>query len=632
MKKQNRREFINKLGAGAAALSLPRCVYGAPKPPSARPSSLGPPITDRAAWERAAGWPLFRTAVADAEAVLRQPMTVVTDDDYLEYSRTGGRGRHSRARNARSLRLKTLALAECLENKGRFLPAIEEVIGATCAEKTWMDNAHDGKLDNFEGRATDIDLEVAKTGLAIATAYSLLSEKLSAATRELMTRELERRVFHPYREALAGKSKTAARWLTGTNNWNAICLAGVTGAALATLPSAEDRAVFVDAALKYSRNYLSGFDDDGYSFEGLGYWNYGFEHYLILAELVHRATAGRSDLFAPPKVRRLAAFPARIELTPGVYPAFSDSHVDEAPHPWALNFVSRKFAFGRMAWERPLEPLARMSFYGEFLYEPVMFAFADPKPLSGEAVDDGSGLRSRFPAAKVLLCRQPAGKGPRIAAAFKVGRDAGGHSHHDLGAFVVAVGGTALVLDPGRGGYRAGTFGPKRFENPLLNSFGHPVPLVAGQRQSGGGAAAIIRQEFTDRVDTVAVDLKPLYDTPDLRSLQRTFTFDRAGSGTVRVSDEVAFAQPQAFGAALITLSEWKQVAPNRLVLGSGADRIRVEIAAEGGAVEVRPEEIRESVRGGKLPTRLGIEFKEPLTAGRLTVTITPLPSGPGRE
>ena len=69
-------------------------------------------------------------------------------------------------------------------------------------------------------------------------------------------------------------------WFTATNNWNSVCLAGVTGAALALLPDKEERAYFVAAAEKYNVYGMKGYADDGYCSEGVGYYNYGFRAYI----------------------------------------------------------------------------------------------------------------------------------------------------------------------------------------------------------------------------------------------------------------------------------------------------------------------------------------------------------------
>lgn len=55
-----------------------------------------------------------------------------------------------------------------------------------------------------------------------------------------------------------------------------MCLAGVTGAALALLPDKEERAYFVAAPKSITCMGMKGYADDGYCSEGVGYYNYGF--------------------------------------------------------------------------------------------------------------------------------------------------------------------------------------------------------------------------------------------------------------------------------------------------------------------------------------------------------------------
>ena len=97
-------------------------------------------------------------------------------------------------------------------------------------------------------------------------------------------------------------------WLTVTNNWNAVCLANVTGTALALIERPEEKAFYVAAAEKYITNFLSGFTEDGYCSEGIGYWNYGYGCFVRLGHMLQGATGGQVDLFAIPKARSAGLF------------------------------------------------------------------------------------------------------------------------------------------------------------------------------------------------------------------------------------------------------------------------------------------------------------------------------------
>ena len=131
-------------------------------------------------------------------------------------------------------------------------------------------------------------------------------------------------------------------WLRATHNWNAVCLAGVTGAALALEESPEDRAWFVAAAQHYIRFFLSGFTPDGYCSEGVGYWNYGFGHFLMLGEAIRQATGGRIDLLADPAALQPARYGLRSEVLNGIYPTIADCHPGSRPAPEFVRFICER--------------------------------------------------------------------------------------------------------------------------------------------------------------------------------------------------------------------------------------------------------------------------------------------------
>lgn len=91
--------------------------------------------------------------------------------------------------------------------------------------------------------------------------------------------------------------------------------------------SYEKRLATVGSALNSMAYYLSGFGDDGYCSEGLGYWGYGFGHYLYLAQILHDYTNGSIDLFIfnnAEKMENVGNFPEGFEIQKNVCSPFSD--------------------------------------------------------------------------------------------------------------------------------------------------------------------------------------------------------------------------------------------------------------------------------------------------------------------
>ncbi|MDQ2687307.1 MAG: heparinase, partial [Armatimonadota bacterium] len=476
-----------------------------------KPEPPGPALTDRAAWGRLAAQSEGQKLIAQAARLLTQPIPEQPDDLYLEYSRTGNRTHWQAVSGVRRGRLTTLVLAECLESKGRFLPGINAIIDALCAEKTWVLPAHDGVLKNFHGTVTDIDLGSSALGWDMAITDALLGDKLAPATRQRLQENVRRRVLTPFHEQITGKIP-ANWWLTTNNNWNAVCLAGVTGAALAEAPTRAERAEFAAAAEKYVHSFLSGFTPDGYCSEGLGYWNYGFGRFTLLSETLRRATGGKLDLLALPEAQKPALFAARIQIMNGVSPAFADCPVDAQPQAPLMALLNTKFALGLTdygAWgQKPS--------FGN-LAESLIYNFPerDTSQLPNTTADNLSGprLRDWFDKAGILIARPAPDSKCLLGVALKGGNNAENHNHDDVGSYVVVVVDRAVLLDPGGETYTARTFGPHRYDSKLLNSFGHAVPLVAGklQREGANAQGKILRTDFTPAADTLAFDIASAY-------------------------------------------------------------------------------------------------------------------------
>ncbi len=589
------------------------------------PRGAGASIADRKAWDEVARSARFKGIVRSAERLLEKPLPELPDELYLDYSRTGNRDRYQKVSFERHRRFADLVLAECLENRGRFLPAIEKAAAAILAEKTWVLPAHDGSLANFKGKAVEIDLRAAAAASSFATASYWLGDKLSEETRKLIRSELERRTFVPF-EGMVKQGKPRMWWLTGTNNWNAVCLAGVTGAATATIEDRQRRAFFIAAAEKYIQYFLDGFTADGYCSEGLGYWNYGFGHFLLLAENVFQATGGKLDLWKRPKTEASAQFARRLEILPGVYPAFADCHIGPRPDAQIMAYVSRRFGWGWTEWEKQGLGLAAGPSSDLFEFGLIGLAnSASERPAASASASERT-LRDWFRDAGILICRPAPGNPRGLGAALKGGHNAEQHNHNDVGSFVVALGSATPLLDPGAEVYTRRTFSNHRYESSVLNSFGHPVPRVAGklQREGRQAAAKVLKTEFADDKDMLALEIRSCYDVPELTKLVRTFVFSREGRGSLTVSDEVEFKSPQEFETALVTLSPWKQLADDTLVIGEGAEAVRVKISTGEHPFRLQATEIHEDLPGKIVPKRLGIVLTEPVRQAMIRVTITP--------
>jgi hypothetical protein len=341
----------------------------------------------------------------------------------------------------------------------------------------------------------------------------------------------------------------------------------------------------------------------------------------LLRENILQATNGQIDLFADPKIKRIAAYAPNLEIINDVYPNIADCHVGLKAPGSILWYCSRNLGLG-------LKKYDALTFTGSQsnLVEDVMHTFPNSASLSKTDSNPSAlapGERSYFKQAGVLIERPGAHSQATIGAALKGGNNNESHNHNDVGSFTVVVGDEMLMGDPGGPSfYTAKSFGPERYSYKLLASYGHPVPLVAGQEQHDGAnaRAEILNANFTDKQDQFAMDISSAYMVPALTKLIRTFTYSREGLGLLTVKDDFAFKTSQNFELALITRANWKQIASDQIEFDGQKQKMIATIKAPGGFT-IRSETIEENA---PVFTRIGIVLPSS-GAGTVTISFKPV-------
>jgi len=580
-------------------------------------------LSRRAAWE-AFGQQAGPELLAEADRLHGEAPPPLPDELYLIFSQTGSRGEFEIPYTLRRSRLTLFVLAEGITNRGRYVNAVERELEAILSEKSWIMPAHRGDPTR---ESEDIDLGVAARAACVAAAVSILKEKLPAELKERALQQLHRRAFKPYQRKIRGEDPSLCWWTSATHNWNAVCHAGILSAALEALPDVAERAEMVAAAEHNLAYYWQGFTDDGFCSEGLSYWNYGFGHFILLAETVLRATGGKVNWYQGEKVRQVAAFPDRLEMGPGVFPSFADCPLNSSPAGW-IRAICRQRLFAAKG-EEVLVPVRFSMVRPPLLYELAVTGFpltAAERQEGGEA-PELDPLRGWFPDAGVLVARSAARNPASLSVALKGGHNAEHHNHDDVGQFVVGVNGALPLPDPGMDVYTAKTFSPRRYENDMLNSRGHSVPVVAGRLQKTGeeAAARVVRVDFTPEQDNLVLDLAPAYDVPHLQTLERAFAYSRADRGSLTVTDRFVFAQPERFESALMTYGTVVREAPDVLLVGdeeTPSARVRVKIST-GGLPFVVEETVLKAVKPDP-PRRVAVILADKAAQGSISFLIVP--------
>lgn len=582
------------------------------------PAGFGRPYSDRTAWDS-----LRRTGKYDGFLKRMQDFRfpAFSEDDYFSLSNgtavSSARGLEMMRGRAKGL--AQAAWAECLENRGAYVKVIEDGLRDLLKQPSWVSPRNDFDFKNFKGVEYSVELTSALYAHTIAQTLYMMGNKLPSALREEAVSAIRKRVFEPVLRKIANQDNNRENaFLSMTNNYNHVCLSGVVGAALTVLADRHERAVFAYIGEYYSKNGISGFGDDGYCTEGVGYYNYGFGHFALLRETLWQATTGRIDLFQDPKVARIARYGIELEIINGIYPAIADSRTDAKPDSLLMYYLSRNLGLGIAAFDE-LSPLGRTT---NNLMD-VMLAFPNSALLAKQSHKKAeTPIRSYFEQSAVLVMRPSPNSTCQLGVAFKGGNNQESHNHNDVGSYSVVLGQEMLMGDMGSIPYTADIFTPaKRYTYKTLASFGHPVPLVDDAQQETGAEAVarVLSANFSENRDTLEVDLTAAYHVVGLRSLLRKLVYDRAGLGSLSVKDQALFDTPKQFETALTTRAKWRKDQDGLVLMGERGN-LRINITASS-PYDVTVEEISE---GGTPFTRIGLRLRQAQREPEVTVQFEP--------
>lgn len=579
-----------------------------------------PDISNRGYWDRIAGTKSGQAYLKEALEVLdKKPEVPISDEIYRRANLEGNRGIY-KPRYYRTMdRLERFILGECLENKGRFLPQIKVYIQAIMDMKSWLHPNHDDK-DNgvLEGRRVSIDLGARKFGMVLAMAEVLLRDQLSDGFRKEIAGQLQWRIVDTYLKSCSILDENN-KWIKSTSNWNSVCTSGTLFTTIATSDDAVERLAAVGSALNSMKYYLSGFGDDGYCSEGLGYWGYGFGHYLYLAQILYDYTDGKINLFAadnPEKLKNVGNFPEKFEIQNERCAPFSDgvSTISKKGSNFA-NALSAMYYGAQKPSEFRMEEAAEQ-----------LVAWANPDAFAAE-VNRGKEKtklpdHSYFDDFGMVISRGKQDK--PFSIAIKAGHNAENHNHSDVGTYIIVFDKDLISGDIGAPSYTAGAFSPN---NKARSSWGHPVPRVNGSLQSNGYdfSGKITETEFSRDQDKVVMDIRPAYEVEGLQHLERTLVNNKKGKGAITITDSFKALKPMTFGTAVMVSDTFEVLDENTILITTENQKVKVEIIADGGTVKIKPEKVPvKHLRSGKTAHRIGVDFVAPLRSGSITVKFTP--------
>lgn len=473
---------------------------------SFKPFSLYPSITDRAAWEGLdETWK--EKALALGGQYLQFDFQPLTATDFMDFARTGNRVRYENKCFSKRHALDALVLAECIEDKGRFLDNIINGIFSVCEESAWQLPPHNSYIRDTpqlllpDSTAPVLDLFACESGAVLSAACYLLESRLDEISPFITKRirhELEQRIFTPYLEShfwWMGNGKEPM------NNWTVWCTQNVLLSVFLSKNGETDAGQAGDGSLKNAvlrkacrsiDYFLAEYGEDGCCDEGAQYYRHAGLCLFNALEILNAVTDGAfAALYEEPKIKNIASYIFNVHIDNKYYVNFADCS------PVAGRAGVREFLFALRTKQTGMAAFAAADFLAGMpeslllsgennLYYRLQNAFTVREIRAYAAATEIPGEAPAhpdiyYPSVGIFLARDDS-----LCLAVKAGDNGDSHNHNDTGSFTVYKNGKPLFIDVGVESYTKKTFSPQRYEIWTMQSAYHNLPTVNGHMQKDG--------------------------------------------------------------------------------------------------------------------------------------------------
>lgn len=592
-----------------------------------------PPVEDRGGWNRIPE-DARQACVAAAEKQVGSPWPPLPATLYLEYQRNGNRSRFEAPYRGRRSRLCELALAECVENRGRFLDEIANGVWALLEESSWVLPAHIGAQRagvNLPDTAEPVvDLFAADTASLLSWIHRLLGaglDSVSKLIRPRMERELRARILEPCARRIdfwwMGLDPKLQRSM---NNWNPWINSNWLTTVLLMETDERRRAAQVFKVLTSLDRFAGSYHADGGCDEGPGYWGHAAGSMFECLDLLRSATGGTLNYFDIPLVREMGKYIYRVHIGGDWYVNFADA-------------TARTSVKGDLIYR-----------FGKAIGDPLMMrhgAFAASLRSNARSSSDSIARRldglfnlaelrqadrrpplirdAWLPETQHMTARSQEGSTAGLFVAVQGGHNAESHNHNDVGNFVVFAGGKPVLIDVGVETYTAKTFSSKRYEIWTMQSSWHNLPEINGVMQVNGrqAAAANCAYQADGQMAEVSMDLARAWPADArLKSWRRTVRLERARR-EVTVTDRYELeGLAKSLELNFITSHAPTESAPGVIDLGGLAlllyDASRFTMQAESHeTTDARLQPV-----WGDRVHRIRLRAKSPAAAGNFTTKV----------
>lgn len=504
-----------------------------------------------------------------------RPLGCLAFQEFIAFREIGNRKDYEAYYFGWRKELFSLVILTLFEKSNEYIPDIENRLWFWCDLYSWELPAHidlsDQAHQKSESEKNDLGLFAAETGFYFAEILSMIGDQLHPFLQERIKSEIHRRVIEPF---LSKKFP----FETNHSNWSAVCAGSIGAAALYLIKDNNTLAKVIIRVLDALEVYLTGFDKDGITGEGIYYWCYGFGFFVYFADLLKIKTRGEVDLFLDEKVRKVARFPQIMELSKGKVISYSDVASEDATlSNGLLYYLEAEYFKGIPSYNKNLNP----SLYWDDTYR---FAVMLRDLVWSRSKQTNS--RQELPSSKVDFYEEAQWgiykqycEDELFCIAMKGGHNDEPHNHNDVGNFILHYGGTNFIVDLGAPEYTKDYFDPiKRYDTLQARSMAHNVAMVDRSEQKAGALHKAIVNHVSENDENfeVSYDLTRVYDSKDLVNYTRDFSIE-IGTCTVSLKDRFLFSTSGHLVSECF-LSYIRPVIsePGRILLESEAGRLQI--------------------------------------------------------
>lgn len=450
-----------------------------------------PQYKDRNGWDQLMG-DNKAYCIGQGEKYLEYNWKVVKATDYLEYARSGNRGKMEGVYNSNINVISALFMAEMAEGKGRFMDQLINGVFHTCEMTSWAISAHlahqrvRGSFPKLGDHV--IELVSGDVGATFSWIYYFLNkefDKVNPLISERLHYEIESRILTPY------LNETRFWWMASNinennrglvNNWNVWCNANVLQCFL-LIEKDKDRLIKgVYKSMVSVDKFLNYNNDDGACEEGPSYWGHAAGKLYDYLQALYDATNGQISLFSDPMIKNMGEYISRSYAGNGWVVNFADA---SAKGDFNYGLIYR---YGKMVKSTEMEQFAA---YLKKQHPKNISISRDTYRIladltSYKEIDKATPVHIVTPFSwypETEFCYMSEGD---FFFAGKGGYNDESHNHNDIGTFSLYANNGPVLIDVGVGTYTKKTFSNERYTIWTMQSDYHNVPKINGFSQSFG--------------------------------------------------------------------------------------------------------------------------------------------------